>query len=97
MTADEFDPVLAGGPVLSSDGVVVGVLSARGAVLPIEYIINTISESTGGTGDDGGSSGGESGGSSGGSTGDGGGEGGGSTDAEALVGGQQVCHRWFLY
>ena len=87
VTADEFDPVLAGGPVLSSDGVVVGVLSARGAVLPIEYIINTISESTGGTGDDGGTSGGESGGSSGGSTGDGGGEGGGSTDGGSSGGG----------
>lgn len=75
LMADEFEAMYAGGPVFNSDGYLVGVLSARGAVLPIDYIVNSISPSGGGSyGDDG------DGGSGGGSYGDSGdsGSGGGS-------------------
>lgn len=66
LMADEFEAMYAGGPVFNSDGYLVGVLSARGAVLPIDYIVNSISPSGGGnSGDDG------DGGSGGGSYGDG--------------------------
>lgn len=45
LTSDEMDSMMAGGPVFNNNGNLVGVLSARGAVLPIEYIVNSVSGS----------------------------------------------------
>lgn len=48
--AEDIDAVFAGGPVYSPEGKLVGVLSSRGAVLPIDYIMNTISPGSAGSG-----------------------------------------------
>lgn len=84
--AEDFDAVFAGGPVFSSEGKLVGVLSSRGAVLPIDYIVNTVSPGSAGAGS---GSGGESQGGGageetpgGGTGGTGGGTSGGGTGGE---------------